>query len=44
MEQNQNQETSTVSKRMTGKVKLMGPRLGGARRGKVFTSGRFQVT
>ena len=35
---------STVSKRMTGKVKTMGPRLGGARRGKLFTAGRFQVT
>ena len=35
---------STVSKRMTGKVKSMGPALGGARRGKVFTAGRFQVT
>ena len=35
---------STVSKRMTGKVKSMGPRLGGARRGKVFNAGRFQVT
>ena len=35
---------STLSKRMTGKVKSMGPGLGGARRGKVFTAGRFQVT
>ena len=35
---------STVSKRMTGKVKSMGPALGGARRGKVFTAGRFQAT
>ena len=35
---------STVSKRMTGKVKTMGPRLEGARRGKLFTTGRFQVT
>ena len=35
---------STVLKRMTGKFKLMGPGLGGARRGKVFTAGRFQVT
>ena len=34
---------STVSKRMTGKVKSMGPALGGARRGKVFTAGRFQA-
>ena len=35
---------STVSKRMTGKVRSMGPALGGARRGKVFTAGRFQAT
>ena len=35
---------STVSKRMTGKVKSMGPALGGPRRGKVFTAGRFQAT
>ena len=35
---------STVLKRMTGKVKSMGPALGGARRGKVFTAGRFQAT
>ena len=35
---------SMVSKRMTGKVKTMGPRLGGVRRGKLFTAGRFQVT
>ena len=35
---------STVSKRMTGKVKRMGPGLGGAKRGKLFTAGRFQVT
>ena len=35
---------STVSKRMTRKVKSMGPALGGPRRGKVFTAGRFQVT
>ena len=35
---------STTSKRMTGKVKSMGPGLGGARRGKVFTAGRFQAT
>ena len=35
---------SMVSKRMTGKVKSMGPTLGGARRGKVFNAGRFQAT
>ena len=35
---------NTVSKRMTGKVKTMRPGLGGARRGKLFTAGRFQVT
>ena len=35
---------STVSKRMTGKAKSMGPALGGPRRGKVFTAGRFQAT
>ena len=35
---------SMVLKRMTGKVKSMGPALGGPRRGKVFTAGRFQVT
>ena len=35
---------STVSKRMMGKAKTMGPGLGGARRGKLFTAGRFQVT
>ena len=35
---------STVSKRMIGKVKLMGPGLGGARRGKVFNAGKFQAT
>ena len=35
---------SMVSKRMTGKVKSMGPALGGPRRGKVFTAGRFQAT
>ena len=35
---------STVSKRMTGKVKTMGPGLAGARRGKLFTAGRFQAT
>ena len=34
---------STVSKRMTRKVKSMGPALGGPRRGKVFTAGRFQA-
>ena len=54
MERNQNQETrsamnlgselSTVSKRMTRKVKTKGSRLGGAGRGKLFTAGRFQVT
>ena len=35
---------SMVSKRMTGKVKSMGSALGGPRRGKVFTAGRFQAT
>ena len=35
---------SSVSKRMTGKVQSMGPALGGARRGKVFTAGMFQAT
>ena len=35
---------SMVSKRMTRKVKTMGSGLGGARRGKLFTAGRFQVT
>ena len=35
---------STVSKRMTGKVKSMGSGLGGARRWKVFNAGRFQAT
>ena len=35
---------STVSKGMTEKVKTMGPGLGGARRGKLFTAGRFQAT
>ena len=35
---------STVLKRITGKVKSMGPTLGGARRGKVFNAGMFQVT
>ena len=35
---------STVSKWMIGKVKSMGPGLGGASRGKVFNAGRFQAT
>ena len=35
---------SMVSKRMTRKVKMMGPGHAGARRGKVFTAGRFQAT
>ena len=35
---------SMVSKQMTGKVLSMGPALGGAQRGRVFTAGRFQVT
>ena len=35
---------STVSKYMTGKVHSMGPALGGAQRGRVFTVGRFQAT
>ena len=35
---------STVLKRMTGKVKSMGPGLEGAKRRKVFTACRFQVT
>ena len=35
---------SSVLKWMTGKVLLMGPALGGARRGRVFIAGMFQVT
>ena len=35
---------STVSKQMMGKVLSMGPALGGAQRGRVFTAGRFQAT
>ena len=35
---------SSVSKHMTGKVLLMGPALGGARRGRVLNAGMFQVT
>ena len=35
---------STVSKRMTGKVVGMGSQSGGARRGRVFTEGKFQAT
>ena len=35
---------SSVSKRMMGKVLSMGPALGGAQRGRVFTAGMFQVT
>ena len=35
---------SMVSKRMMGKVQSMEPALGGARRGRVFTAGRFQAT
>ena len=35
---------SMVSKHMTGQVLSMGPALGGAQRGRVFTAGRFQAT
>ena len=35
---------SSVSKRMTGKVKSMGPALGGARRSRVLSAGMFQAT
>ena len=33
---------SSVSKRMTGKVKGYGPQLGGARRGKILSQGMFK--
>ena len=33
---------SSVSKRMTGKVKGYGPQLGGARRGKILSKGMFK--
>ena len=33
---------SSLSKRMTGKVKGYGPQLGGARRGKILSQGMFK--
>ena len=33
---------SSISKRMTGKVKGYGPQLGGARRGKILSQGMFK--